>query len=289
MDFPRRDEPGTLVEVSRDALDTLLDPSRRDDHGYALAHACNLHGGVPCALLVLEDGVRYIATDLTGDIADLSRDYHGLCTATRNRQLERSNTIWDSRPPTRTIPLSWQDTVDAIVELATVPVSLGLCDHPNDYPGWFGPRDWGQPQTYKRPTDFGARTRLPDSATVNPQPVFLPDGLTLEQAIDEVTAAIDAAVAVALRRRAAKPPAPAAKSQRRKRPPEFRGSKQAVQAAEAELALWRRFYAECRQTFRVLQDVVFPRGTVRFRKLGALVDPFRPITYNLKRIEAPPC
>ena len=59
--------------------------------------------------------------------------------------------------------------------------------------------------------------------------------------------------------------------------PEFRGTRELVRRAIAARAATRKYYLACVEHFHSdRKDVVFPRGTVMMRKLGAYCDPLPP-------------
>ena len=297
MGNARCDLPGKLQLYVRRGSDgqQWLDSLTEQHVGYSLAHAIwrrepdasprqlvELHVG-----FVGENVSMALVTVLTPDACDFPRRHHTCCSRMSNKLNGRPRgTVWDNGGLHVYDVLGWEGALQAIGQIAAVAAVQTGTNDPYRCETFFGPRRWGDPQTYPRPTEgLSDRTVLPLEATLALiEPDVRPHGLSRGELIHEAEAAIDAAIAAFVEQhdlplRQVRP------FHRRKHGGElpemtvdskFIGPTDLVEPAAREFRAWSEHYTRCRDEFPDRQDVAFPAGTIRFRRLGAACDPCKP-------------
>ena len=230
-----------------------------------------------------------LVTDLTGDTCDFARSDHTCCTRMVNKIHGRPRgTIWDNRGLLTYEVVGWEGALDAIGRIAALAAIENGTNDPYKSDKFFGPELWGKSELCARPAEaLSDRTTMPTEATFALfEPEVRPMNLTRAELIHEAEAAIDAGIARAVAELDDPP------KLRHIRP--FHGRKHCdgpvaladiagfigpvdlVEAAKQEADSWQSHYQRCRHEFPEHQDVAFPAGTIRFRRLGAVCDPFQP-------------
>ena len=257
---------------------------RRGDEGEEPQQLVDLH-----ASFVSEKVSVALVTDRTGDTCDFARSDHTCCTRMVNKIHDRPRgTIWDNRGLQTYEVVGWEGALDAIGRIAALAALENGTNDPYKSDKFFGPKLWGKSERCARPAEaLSDRTTMPLEATFAMiEPDVRPLDLTRGQLIHEAEAAIDAGIAHALAELDDPP------QLRHIRPfhsrkhsdgpveladiPGFIGPVDLVEAARQEADSWQSYYQRCRHEFPERQDVAFPAGTIRFRRLGAVCDPFKP-------------
>jgi hypothetical protein len=302
-DYPRMPETDEDVRIRRSThrMCDLLAPTH-DQAAlvfYCFALATTANDQIPCALMTTPNLLDVMITDPVGERCDYTQLCHGLIARGRNKQIDRYDTFWTRSAPDHCVMLDADETIRNLVELLALPVALCLVE---DLRHWNGaqllPDQWGEVQPAPRPKILStARTRLPKLIEFTPMPPeILIQKYGLEGAKQVVNDALDEHIehlnrtrttrsgsSRVLGRRGCDELEPLGRRGDPKPPPRmphFAGTVEQVRASEEELHRKRVFYAECREVFRTHQDVVFPAGTVMFRKLGANCDPLPPSRLN---------
>ena len=296
----RCDTPGRLRLIVRRGTDgrAWLDALTGDHVEYSLAQAMWQRGddGRPPrqlvdvhAAVVGKRVAMALVTDLTGDMCDFARSDHTCCTRMVNKILDRPRgTVWDNGGLHTFEVVGWEGVLAAIGQIAAVAAIESGTNDPYQSDKFFGPRRWGKRSTCKRPIEaLSDRTIMPVEATLALiEPDVRPLNLSRVELIHEAEAAIDAGITRALAQLENTP------KLRNIRPfharkhgdgpveladhPHFIGPAELVKPAAEEAEAWQRYYERCCGEFPQRQDVVFPAGTIRFRRLGAACDPFKP-------------
>jgi len=293
-DFPRgRDTDEDLhikrtVHQQRSYLAPTADQAQMMLYCFALATTSNKQ--IPCALMTTLNQLDVVITDTCGERSDYTQLCHGLAARGRNSQLRRKDTFWSCGAPDECVLLSPEHTIEHLLELLCGPIEQGLV---KELRHWDGakllPSAWGVEQSVARPAAFNTpRTTLPARIEFTPQPpLTLVEAYGLEGSKELVTERLEERIDEIKRERGGKTfvgrrrcsqlnplkkhgdPEPPPKM------PHFAGSNKQVVDAMKELKRRRKFYAQCRETFRKPngKGVVFGAGTVMFRKLGAFCDP----------------
>ena len=218
----------------------------------------------------------------------------------RNKVLGRNDHFWALGAPDETVLKSPEHAIEALAELYCRPIEFGLVERLDHWEGAkLMPDLWGKVvrlhpyvqskrATYKKPIQF---LFLP--------PWILRQKYTVDEATDVVNQAIKERAEMlndtrqtrlgtsrVLGKKGCNRLDPLGRrdgSPRRQPQPDFRGTKKQVLDAIAALRAYRAYYAGCIEHFRAdRKDVVFPRGVVMMRKLGAYCDPHPP-----SRVEYP--
>lgn len=300
MSTSRCDTPGKMRLLVRFAADgpRWLAALTGDQVGYSLAQSmwrhdddlgpqqlCHVH-----AAFVGERVALALVTDLSGDLCDFARSHHTNCTRMANHLNDRpSGTVWNNTGLHAAEVVGWEGVLKAIGMIAAFAAYENGTDDPYESETFFGPALWGAQTPYLLPERaLSDRSCLPACATlVLGEPDVRPLHLSRAELVHEAEAVIDIEVA----RMYAELPVPANPRKirpfhaRRHRPdpatkvvetPWFIGPEDLVAAAEQEDDLWHDHYHQCRREFPEHQEVAFPAGTIRFRRLGAGCDPLEP-------------
>ena len=238
-----------------------------------------------------------LVTDLTGDTCDFARSDHTCCTRMVNKMNDRPRgTIWDNGGLHTYEVVGWEGALAAIGQIAAVAALENGTNDPYKSDKFFGPERWGTSERCERPAEaISDRTVMPVEATLAMiEPHVRPRHLSRSELIHEAEAAIDAGIARALAEMDAPPKLRQSRPFRRRRHsdgpveladiPGFIGPVDLVEVARQEADDWQNHYQRCCGEFPDRQDVAFPAGTIRFRRLGAACDPFKPF----RRAPCPP-
>ena len=307
MGSGRCDTPGKLMWIVRFGTDgrAWLESLSADHIKYSLAQAMwrRGDGNVPQQLVDLHVGyvgervALALVTDLTGDTCDFARSDHTCCTRMVNKTHGRPRgTIWDNGGLHSCEVVGWEGALAAIGQIAALAALENGTNDPYQSDKFFGPKRWGTSERCERPVEaISDRTIMPIEATLAMiEPHVRPTGLSRSELIHEAEAAIDAGIKRALAELDAPPKLRQIRPFRRRRHgdgdveladiPGFVGPLDLVKAAKQEADDWQKHYQRCRGEFPDHQDVAFPAGTIRFRRLGAICDPFKPF----RRAPCPP-
>ena len=297
MTEPRCDTPGKIRLLVRWGCDgrRWLNCLTRADVGYSLAQSVwDVRDDAPRQLAQIHaafvgvDVAMALVTDLSGDLCDVARSHHTCCTRTANkRNGRRYGTVWDNRGLQAYEVVGWEGVLAAVGIIAGWAACETGTDDPYRHERFFGPKEWGKPTLYRVPDAIDDRSTLPDEVELALiEPDIRPADLTRAQLIHEAEAAIDHGVA-RFYSNLGRAPRRVRPFHRRKHAenglpsmsadPRFIGPEELVAPLAEEADMWLRFYRECRDEFPEDQYVVFPRGTIRFRRLGAACDPFTPV------------
>lgn len=303
------------VGIVRDVVDRrdFLAPSR-DQAGMVLYYyglETTRNGQRPVALMSTSDRLGVMLTDTCGERSSYTQACHNQIARARNDQIGRESTFWAAGGPQETVMLGVAQTVAYLAELYCRPVEDGLVERIEHWDGAkVVPDQWGTTVVVDRPAvRDGSRTRLPARVEFTPMPpAILLEEYGLVGAIRVVNDAIASRQATlnatrlkrtgssrVLGRRgcaALNPLGRRAAMPRRPNPPPFAGTRAQIAVALAERELRHAFYRQCRELFAAgSHDVVFPAGTVMFRKLGAYCDPLAPSQLSIppfRHIALPP-
>ena len=294
----RCDVPGKLMIIVRFGVDgpAWLESLSADHVKYSLAQAMwrRGDGDEPQQLVDLHAGfvgervAIALVTDLTGDTCDFSRSDRTCCTRMVNKIHDRPRgTIWDNRGLQTYEVVGWEGALAAIGQIAALAALETGTNDPYQSEKFFGPERWGTSERCERPAEaISNRTRLPLEATLAMiEPHVRPPNLSRVELIHEAEAAIDAGIKRAFAELDAPPKLRQVRPFHRRRHsdgpveladiPGFIGPLALVKAAKQEADDWQTHYQRCRGEFPERQDVAFPAGTIRFRRLGAVCDPFK--------------
>ena len=298
MSFARCDYIGIMRLLLRYGDGPWLDALTGQHVGYSLAHAMWRRDadGTPQQLVDLHAafvsrGISIaLVTDRTGDLCDFARSHHTCCTRMVNTIRGRvRGTIWDNRGLQTREVVGWEGVLHAIGQIAALAALASGTNDPYQCDTFYGPRHWGQSMMCVRPPEATSdRSVMPLEATLALiEPAVRPAHLSRAELIHEAEAAIDAGIARFLAELDNPPrlrnirPFHARRHLDGELPqfsddPRFIGPVDLVQAAAEEADAWGRHYTRCRGEFPDRQDVAFPAGTIRFRRLGAACDPCQP-------------
>lgn len=305
-DFPR--ERGTDVDrrIGRETNGKHDYLAPTNDQANMVMY-CAAYNATSCdqilsALMTTPTILDVALTDTNGGCSDYTEGCHSMLARGRNRQLDRSDSLFASGCPAETVLLNPEAAIAELAELCCLPIEKCLVEHLRH---WHGaqllPDTWGLEQVADRPEEFNRdRTILPEQVRFTPMPPqVLLRVYGLEKSRQLVKAAVVERAQMLNATRAERSgsskvlgrkgcdtldPLGSRKLGDSKPRPHFAGTPQQVEAALDELRLWREFYADCRACFAAgQQHVVFPAGTVMFRKLGANCDPLPP-----SRVQIPP-
>ena len=273
----------------------FLAPARRQAEIvlYDVALKALQNGQIPTALMTTTNTLEVALIDTNGERAQYTQEAHSLIALHRNKILGRTDHFWSCSAPDEVILLSPKDTIQALAELYCRPIEFGLVERLDQWKGAkLLPEQWGtviklvphvqSPRaTYTEAIEFEF---LP--------PWILRQHYSVQKAAALVTAAIERRAMELNESRLARlgtsrvlgkkgcnhlDPLGRRAGPRLKPQPEFRGSKRQVRKAIVARRATRKFYTDCIAHFRGdRKDVVFPRGTVMMRKLGAYCDPSPP-------------
>ena len=298
MSIARRDTIGIMRLLIRYGDGPWLDALTGEQVSYSLAQAMwrRDKDGVPRQLVDLHaafvsEGISIaLVTDRTGDQCDFARSHHTCCTRMVNTIRGRARgTIWDNRGLLTREVVGWEGVLHAIGQIAALAALASGTNDPYQCDTFYGPRHWGQSVTCVRPPEVVSdRSVMPLEATLALiEPAVRPANLSRNQLIHEAEAAIDAGIARCLAQLEHPPRLRNIRPFHARRHldgelPEFSddlrfiGPVDLVKAAAEEADAWDRYYTRCRGEFPERPDVVFPAGTIRFRRLGAACDPCKP-------------
>ena len=294
MSYIRDHQPDIDLIVGRDTFQghDFLAPAKQQAQIvlYDVALKALQNGQIPTALMTTTNTLEVGLIDTNGERAQYTQECHSLIALHRNKILGRDDHFWSCGAPDETILLSPKQAIHALAELYCRPIEFGLVE---DLRHWKGakllPEQWGEVirlvphvqsgrATYTAPVEFEF---LP--------PWILRQHYSVKKAIELVTEAIQSradelnasrlsrlGTSRVLGKQGCERLNPLGRRAEpcREPQPEFRGTKKQVRKAITARRAYRKYYAGCIEHFRGdRKDVVFPRGTVMMRKLGAFCDP----------------
>ncbi|RAL21216.1 hypothetical protein DL240_13875 [Lujinxingia litoralis] len=155
----------------------------------AKRHNIALHGFV-----AMGNHIHIVATDREASRSQFMRDTIAGVAKARNRHLNRSGYLWDSRGYHDLVVLDREAHARQLIYTWLNPVRAGLAKHPKHYPGFMIlPEHWGNPLRIEKPKGLYGR-RSQEVVEFTPQP---PPGYE-DMSLDEVKAHFNALLQDAL-------------------------------------------------------------------------------------------
>lgn len=277
MTQAKRHLPGQVAFTTRRCTQRqfLLGPDTREMIGYFFGRAMNQTGCIPHSAIAMSNHIHYVYTDVDGKRSSLMQQMHSNVARHRNKQLNRSENLWDSTEPGDCALLDVETIVEKSLYTVLNAVAAGLIDSVQQWDGFLIlPDHWGQQLTFKRPAGCGKS--MPASVTFIPQPPPGFEDLTLEeikQIFNDRIKDLEAYYRSLRTSVHSKPPEitpnmSGTSPEKRRINPRFacNGRLKAARALAHQRA-FQRTYKACLGAFqRGQKNVTFPAGTVRMTK-----------------------
>lgn len=136
---PRQILPGSTYLVTRRCTQRLflLRPSEETNRivRYCLALAARDTRVILHAVVFMSDHWHGVVTDPHAALPEFLERFHRLLARALNALLGREENFWSSDKPSVVVLPGYADVVDKIAYVIANPVSAGLVEHPNEWPG----------------------------------------------------------------------------------------------------------------------------------------------------------
>lgn len=185
MTPPRRHIPGQVALLTRRCFQGNY-YLRPDDLinavcAFETARASTRHGQVVHAVMAMSNHIHFVLTDTAARRSEFMRDAMREISRARNRNLNRRDTLWDSRPFGDTALLDRDAIERKIIYTLLNPVHAGLVERVEDWPGFkILPKHWGMTIRIKCPEGYYGRN-TPEYIEFIPMPPPGYEHMTLEE------------------------------------------------------------------------------------------------------------
>ncbi|TXD37309.1 hypothetical protein FRC98_11300 [Lujinxingia vulgaris] len=187
MTRPRRHLPGQVVAITRRCFDRTFylrpDDTMNAIALYVFANAAQTYDIEIHALVVMSNHIHLIITDVKGRRSEFMRDAMCLISKARNRDLDRTDYLWEGGSYRETLLLDRDALERKLLYTWLNPLVDDLVERAHEWPGAkILPCNWGTSIKIPKPDVYFGR-KSPDFARFTPQP---PPGFNASD-IPEVT------------------------------------------------------------------------------------------------------
>lgn len=148
---------------------------------FETARASSRHGQCVHGVLAMSNHIHQVSTDTTGNRSDFMRDAMREISRARNHDLDRRDSLWDSRSFGDTVLVKRETIERKLIYTWLNPVAAGLVRRAEDWPGFkILPRHWGKIFRIKKPERYYGRD-TPEYVEFIPMPPPGYDEMTLEE------------------------------------------------------------------------------------------------------------